>query len=198
LILNSNGVEIIENETGLQGSIDTTTIGADISTASEFDMSRSLDIDFYTIGEKAAVLAKKSQKGERPQTHDIPVLLEPMAFADILENTLLASVNADNVQKGRSALIGKLGNMISVDELSIIDDGTFAGGIGTASSDDEGTPSQRIEIVKKGVLNSFIYDSYTAGKEKKESTGNAVRGSYTSTPNVSVRNLIVDYPDLIS
>ncbi|MCE8424146.1 MAG: TldD/PmbA family protein [Candidatus Methanoperedens sp.] len=194
LILNSNGVEIIEKETGLQGSIDTTTKGTDISTGSEFDMSRSLDIDFYKIGEKAALLAQRSQKGGRHETGDIAVLLEPLAFADILENALLASVNADNVQKGRSALIGKLGSKISADEFSIIDDGTYAGGMGTASSDDEGTPSQRIEIVKKGVLKSFIYDSYAAGKEKKESTGNAVRGSYTSTPSISTRNLIIVHP----
>ncbi|HEY9247233.1 MAG TPA: metallopeptidase TldD-related protein, partial [Candidatus Methanoperedens sp.] len=32
------------------------------------------------------------------------------------------------------------------------------------------------------------------GKEKKESTGNAVRPSYTSTPSISIRNLIVEYP----
>jgi len=61
-------------------------------------------------------------------------------------------------------------------KLSLIDDGTLSGGIGTASTDDEGTPSGINELVKNGALNSFIYDCYTAGKEKRESTGNAVRG----------------------
>ncbi len=194
LILNSNGVEVEEKDTFVNASIDTTTKGGEMSTASEFDASRMLDIDFYRIGEKAALLAYRSQNGISVGTGDMPVLLEPMAFSDILENTFLTSLNADNVQKGRSALIGKKGSMIAHEDLSLVDDGTLSGGIGTASTDDEGTPSGINELVKNGRLASFIYDCYTAGKEKRESTGNAVRGSFTSTPSISVRNLIVDYP----
>jgi PmbA protein len=165
-----------------------------MSTGSEFDASRMLDIDFYKVGKDAALLASRSQNGVSVGTGDMIVLLEPMAFADIIENTFLTSLNSDNVQKGRSALTGKLGNMIAHEKLSLKDDGTLSGGIGSASSDDEGTPSRINELLKNGTLNSFIYDCYTAGKEKRESTGNAVRGSFTSTPSISVRNLIVDYP----
>lgn len=194
LILNSNGVEVKEEDTFVNASIDTATKGAEMSTGSEFDASRMLDIDFYKIGKDAALLASRSQNGVSAGTGDMTVLLEPMAFADIFENTFLTSLNADNVQKGRSSLTGKMGSVIAHENLSLIDDGTLSGGIGTASTDDEGTPSGINELVKNGTLNSFIYDCYTAGKEKRESTGNAVRGSFTSTPSISVRNLIVDYP----
>lgn len=194
LILNSNGVEVKEEGTFVNASIDTATKGAEMSTGSEFDASRMLDIDFYKIGEGAALLASMSQNGVRAGTGDMTVLLEPLAFSDILENTFLPSLNADNVQKGRSALIGKMGSIIADEKLSLIDDGTLSGGLGTASTDDEGTPSRKNELVKNGTLTSFIYDCYTAGKEKRESTGNAVRGSFTSTPSISIRNLIVDYP----
>lgn len=194
LILNSHGVEIKDQDTAISASIDTITKDSDLSTASEFDLSRKLDIDFYKIGEKAALLASRSRDGVRAQTQDTAVLLEPMAFADILENTLLASLNSDNVQKGRSSLIGKMGKKIAADDLSLIDDGTLPAGIGTASSDDEGTPSKRVEVVKNGMLQSFLYDCYTAGKEKRESTGNAMRASFTSTPSISIRNLVVQHP----
>jgi PmbA protein len=194
LVLNSNGVEITEDDTIVEASVDTITKDVPMSTASEFDMSRNLGIDFYKIGEKASLLALRSQNGVSVQTRDCAVLLEPMAFADILENTLIASLNADNVQKGRSALIGKMNSGIAADELSIIDDGTLAGGLGTSACDDEGTPSKRIPVVKNGVLSSFLYDCYAAGKEKKESTGNAVRSSFTSTPSIGIRNLIIEHP----
>ena len=194
LILNSNGVEIEEEDTIVEASVDTITKEAPLSTASEFDISRKMDIDFYKIGERASLLAKRSQNGAGTQTRDCAVLLEPLAFADILENTLVASLNADNVQKGRSALIGKMDAAIGAEELSIIDDGTLAGGLGTSACDDEGTPSKRTPVVKKGVLSSFLYDCYTAGKEKKESTGNAVRASFTSTPSIGTRNLIIEHP----
>lgn len=194
LILNSHGVEISEKDTIIQASIDTISRDPHMSTASEYDISRQLDLDFYKIGEKASLLAFRSQDGKSVQTRDTAVLLEPFAFADILENTLVTSLNSDNVQKGRSSLIGKMSTVIAAEELSIIDDGTLGGGIGTAPSDDEGTPSKRTEVINKGVLSSFLYDCYTAGKEKKESTGNAVRGSYTSTPSIGIRNLIIKHP----
>ncbi len=194
LILNSNGIDVEEEDTFVNASIDTSTKGDEISTASEFDASRMLDIDFYRIGESAALLASRSKDGIRSGTGDMPVLLEPVAFTDILENTFLGSLNADNVQKGRSALIGKMGSMVANENISLIDDGKLSGGIGTSSTDDEGTPSGMNEIVNNGMLKSFIYDCYTAGKEKRESTGNAVRGSFTSTPSIAIRNLIVKYP----
>lgn len=48
--------------------------------------------------------------------------------------------------------------------------------------------------MKNGELSSFLYDCYAAGKEKKESTGNAVRASFTSTPSIGTRNLIIEHP----
>ena len=193
-ILNSHGVEIEESDTIIHASVDTKTKDHEISTASEFDISRKLDIDFFKIGERSSDLAFRSKNGEGVETRDTSVLLQPMAFADILENTLMPSLNSDNVQKARSSLIGKKGKKIASDALSLIDDGTLEAGIGTSSCDDEGTPSKRSEVVKNGTLCSFLYDCYTAGKEKKESTGNAVRWSFTSTPSISIRNLIIDHP----
>ncbi|NJD51759.1 MAG: TldD/PmbA family protein [Candidatus Methanoperedens sp.] len=194
LILNSNGVETQEEDTILQASIDVITRDSPLSTASEFDMSRKLDMDFYKIGERASSLALRSQNGISTRTRDCTVLLEPMAIADLLENTIVTSVNADNVQKGRSSLRGKMDTLIASDQLSISDDGIFSGGLGTSSCDEEGTPSRVTPIIKNGILSSFIYDCYTAGKEKRESTGNAVRGSYTSTPSIGIRNLIIEHP----
>ncbi|HEY9246869.1 MAG TPA: DNA gyrase modulator, partial [Candidatus Methanoperedens sp.] len=98
LILNSRGVEIEETESIIQASVDTSTRDGEVSTASEFDISRKLDLDFRGIGEKTALLAYSSRNGGHATTGDTAVLLEPMAFADILENTLLPSINADNVQ----------------------------------------------------------------------------------------------------
>jgi PmbA protein len=42
--------------------------------------------------------------------------------------------------------------------------------------------------VDKGMLRNFLYDNYTAKKEGKESTGNASRAGYLSTPNIEATN----------
>lgn len=192
LILNSNGVEIEETGTSVSGFVDVITNSGETSTAYDFAISRNDDIDFEIIGKNAAELARRSQNAISIDPHKTNVILHPFAFSDLLDNTFVPSIDADNVQKGRSNLIDKLGEQIAAENVSIIDDGLLEGGIETGMSDDEGVASQRTNVIKDGVFNSYLYDSYTAGKDNVKSTGNGTRGSYFSTPSVGTRNFIVD------
>lgn len=200
LILNTNGIEIEEESTAISGFADVITTNGDTSTAYDFGISRALDLDFFKIGKNASELALKSVGGIRIEPQKTNVIFHPFAFSDILEEALSPSLDADNVQKGRSGLKDKIGEEIAVSELSIYDDGLIEGGIQTSASDDEGVPSQRTPVIEKGVLQTYLYDSYTAGKAGVKSTGNASRSAYTSPPSVGLRNFIIEYPqsDLIS
>ena len=124
----------------------------------------------------------------------IDVIFHPFAFSDIIEDVLAPSLDADNVQKGRSGLIAKLGKELAVPELCIYDDGLIESGIETSASDDEGVPSQRTTVIEKGVLVTYLHDNHTAGKAGIKSTGNGLRASYSSPPSVGLRNFIIDYP----
>jgi len=84
-ILNSNGIEIQEEDTIVSASMDVITKDAPLSTASEFDMSRKLDVDFYQLGEKASSLALRSHHGITTKTRDCTVLLEPMQLQIFLK-----------------------------------------------------------------------------------------------------------------
>ena len=46
-----------------------------------------------------------------------------------------------------------------------------------------------LDILGDGVLNSFIYDIYTANCEGVKTTSNGLRGSYLTTPMISPTNL---------
>ncbi|KXS42108.1 MAG: peptidase U62, modulator of DNA gyrase [Methanolobus sp. T82-4] len=196
LIMNTNGVEIEESSTGISGFTDVITTGDSVSTAYDFAVSRKNDIDFQVIGKSAAKLADSSRNAISIEAQRTSVILHPFAFSDLLGNAFMPSIDANNVQKGRSNLTGRIGEDIATEKLSIIDDGLLDGGIETGRSDDEGVPSQRTTVLDKGVFKSYLYDSYTAGKDNVESTGNASRGSYFSTPSVGPRNFIVDYPGI--
>jgi PmbA protein len=194
LILNTNGVEIEEESTAVSGFVDVITVNGQTSTAYDFAVSRSLDIDFFSIGKNASELALKSNGGIKVEPQKTDVIFHPFALSDIIEEALAPSLDADNIQKGRSGLIGKLGEELAVQELNIYDDGLIEAGIDTSASDDEGVPSQRTTVIEKGVLETYLYDSYTAGKAGVKSTGNGSRSSYTSAPFVGLRNFIIDYP----
>ncbi|MBP2029559.1 PmbA protein [Methanohalophilus levihalophilus] len=194
LIMNSNGVEVEEKSTAVTGFVDVITTGDAISTAYDFEVSRNLDIDFYGLGKRAATLASESINGIEVEGGKKDVVFHPFALADLIENAFVPSIDADNVQKGRSSLVDRIGENIASDSLSIYDDGTLEGGLGSSLSDDEGVPSQKTTVVGNGVLESYLYDSYTAGKAGVESTGNGVRNSYASLPRVGTTNLVLDYP----
>jgi PmbA protein len=194
LILNTNGIDIEEESTAVSGFVDVITVNGHTSTAYDFAVSRSLDIDFFALGKNASELALRSNDGIKIEPQKTDVIFHPFAFSDIIEEALAPSLDADNVQKGRSGLIDKLGEELAVPELSIYDDGLIEAGIETSASDDEGVPSQRTTLIEKGVLETYLYDSYTAGKAGLKSTGNGSRSSYTSPPSVGLRNFILDYP----
>ena len=119
LILNTNGIEIEEESTAVSGVVDVITVNGDTSTAYDFAVSRSLDIDFFVLGKNASDLALKSRSGIKIEPQKTDVIFHPFAFSDILEEALAPSLDADYVQKGRSGLIEKLGDEIAVSELCI-------------------------------------------------------------------------------
>jgi len=194
LIMNTNGLIGEKRGTAASGFVDVTTESDDVSTAYDYIISRKKEIDFSVIGTNAAELAKKSQKGIAIGTEKLPVIFHPFSFADIIENTLEPSIDADNVQKERSMLAGRLEEEIADSKLTITDDGTLPGGIASGPFDDEGTPTQKTAVIENGILKSYLYDSYTAGKDNVKSTGNGYRYSYSSVPSVGLSNLVVNFP----
>ncbi len=189
-ILNSNDVEMEESSTAISAYFEALAKDREVSSAYEYDSSRQFDIDLPDIGKKAAILAKESLNGTSIESMQTTVLLKPKAISDLINAAFIPSVDADNVQKDRSVLAKKTGEKVAGENISLIDDGLLAGGIGTSISDDEGTPSKRTELITEGVLNTYLYDNYTAGKDNVESTGNGVRNSYSSTPSVGTTNLL--------
>ena len=98
---------------------------------------------------------------------------------------------ANVVQRGGSPLSDKLGDMIAAENITITDDGTYTGGMGTRMCDGEGCPTQVTPVIEAGVLKNFLFDSYTALREDVDSTGNASRRSYASPPAPGPSNLIL-------
>lgn len=193
LILNSNGIEVEDRGTAISGFVDVITGQEEPTTAYEYDMSRKMDIDFFNLGKAASELASMSKNGISIEPHRTEIILHPFAVADLLTGIFSSAIDADNVQKGRSSLIGRKGEMIASEKLSITDDGLLEGGLETAMADDEGIPSQTTPVINKGVFKSYLYDTYTAGKEGISSTGNASRHSYSSPPSVGTRNFIIGH-----
>ncbi len=62
------------------------------------------------------------------------------------------------------------------ENVTVIDDGTIPGLFGTSPFDDEGVPSRRTVVIDRGVLKSYLLNTYAARKLGMKTTGNASRG----------------------
>lgn len=146
---------------GEQGSGYATAIAPDID-----------QLDMEALGQEAVDKALRSADPVELPPGEYEVVLEPYAVANILTYMAYLGFSALALQEGRSFM--RLGEQIIGPEISIWDDGLDPTGL-PMPFDFEGVPKQRVDLIQKGVANAVVYDSYTAGREKgQSSTGHAL------------------------
>ncbi len=192
-IANSNGVVGYDRGTIVECSLAALAKdgGAVTPVCFEFNASRNLSLDPKWVGTEAAKLAVKALKPKPVETKTANIILTQFALQDLLAYTLMGTVKADSVQRGQSPFKGKIGQQVASEELTIYDDGLYPSGLRTSVFDGEGVPHQKTPIIEKGVLRNFLYDNYSARKDGVESTGNASRAGYLSTPSIDTTNFYI-------
>ncbi len=189
-IANSNDITGFDKGTVIECSIATVAKEANSVTpvCFEFNASRNYNIDANWVGKEAAKMALSALKTKPVESKSSTLILTQFALQDLLAYTLTNAVRADNVQRNQSPFKDKLGEKVASKNLTIYDDGLFPGGLRTWAFDGEGVPHQKTTVIEKGILHNFLYDNYSAKKEGKESTGNAGRAGYLSTPSIDTTN----------
>jgi TldD protein len=110
------------------------------------------------------------------------VVLAPGWSGILLHEAVGHGLEADFIRKGTSLFAGKVGQRVASDLVSVIDDGTVAGGRGSLNVDDEGNPARRKVLIEKGILKGFLYDTINARLMGQESTGSGRRESFRHAP----------------
>lgn len=134
------------------------------------------NIDARAIGAEASARAYESRNPRSIEPGDYEVVFLPYAVSDMIGMFTWMGFNAMAYQEGRSFICNKLGQKIVDERISLWDDGLDPRGI-VDPYDSEGVARQRVDLVKNGFANAVLYDSYTAHREGKKSTGHAFRGS---------------------
>ena len=119
------------------------------------------------------------------------LVLEPLIAMQMM-GIISSCFSGEAVLKNKSFLAGKLGEVVASRELTLIDDGTMPGRLGSASFDGEGTAAQRTVLLENGVLKNYLYDCLSAKKAGAVSTGNGMRGSYKGVPHIGTSNYYLE------
>ncbi|HEY2013569.1 MAG TPA: metallopeptidase TldD-related protein [Bryobacteraceae bacterium] len=127
------------------------------------------------VGRMAAMRALRRLNPVKMETQKVPVVFEPRTARTLLDN-LFEAVHGMSIYRHESFLAGKLGEKVASDDLTVVDDSTIPGLFGTSPFDDEGVPSRRTVIIERGVLKSYLLNTYAARKLGMKTTGSASRG----------------------
>jgi PmbA protein len=142
------------------------------------------------IGRKAAQRALRRLGSRKVQTQKVPVVFDQLTARSLISN-IFEAVDGDSVYRKASFLAEKLGERIASENVTIIDDSTIAGLFGTSPFDDEGVPTRRTVVIDRGILSSYLLNTYTARKLGLRTTGNAARG-LTGNASVGHGNLYLE------
>jgi PmbA protein len=163
----------------------------DTQVGFDFGLARGLSgLDAEELGLRSAAKALSVLGATKIPSARMPVVFDPYTSAQFL-GVISSALLGEAVQKGRSLFAGQLGQRVAAD-ITLVDDGTISGAPGSAPWDDEGVPTRRTEVIKGGVLSSFLYDIVSARRERVSSTGNASRAGFKSGPGPSPTNMAFD------
>ncbi len=138
------------------------------------------------IGRIAARRALRRLGARRVKTAEVPIIFDPDTAASLVRH-IAGATSGPALYRSASFLVGKLGERIAAPSVTIVDDGTMPGALGSRPFDGEGLPVAKTVIVDKGVLTSYLLDTYSGRKLGLPSTHHAARdgtGVSVSTTNL--------------
>ncbi|MGZ8741242.1 MAG: TldD/PmbA family protein [Gaiellaceae bacterium] len=135
---------------------------------------RAGGIDPAAVAREAADKAQRTRAAAEIDPGVYRAVLEPYAFADLLDYFSHDSFGALGLLDKRSYFADRLGQKVFDEKISIADDALDPRGLPKAF-DFEGTPKQRVQLVEAGVARSVVWDRATAAHAGNgaESTGHA-------------------------
>lgn len=168
---NTRGVRAEASQT--QASFVSVVDGGD---ATGFVEAADADLRKLSVESLAHRAMSKVMMGRRPR--EIPagrytVILEPPAVGLIMNYLGFVVFNGKAIQEGRSYLVGRLGQRIVDERISLWDDATDPRTIGLPF-DLEGVPKRKVMLIEQGIARSGVYDLRTAKLAGTESTGHAL------------------------
>jgi PmbA protein len=185
----SSGRLLLGNSHGFLGSYRSSSFSVSVSPVATDPQTGGMQRDSWydverkftrldspeSVGQEAARRTVRRLAARKVPTKRAPVIFDQETAGSLLSN-LCSAASGYALYKGASFLIGQLGQRLAPEFVTIYDDGRMAGGLGSRPFDGEGLATRKTTVVSRGVLTSYLLDTYSGRKLGMASTGNASRG----------------------
>ena len=162
--------------------------GASGSGYGQMSSWKLADIVAEQVGREAVQKALRARNPQPIEPGVFTVVLEPYAAQDLVNMLNHVGFGAQAMQEGRSWMNDRIGQQVLSPSVTIVDDGHDELGF-PMPFDFEGVPKRQVVLVENGVPRGPVYDSTTAHKEGKASTGHALPPPNTYGP--AATNLVM-------
>jgi predicted Zn-dependent protease len=177
----ANSLGTMTYHAGTVADISVTAMTNDSAGRAQASAWKVSELNPEAIGDEAIDKAHRGRNPRKIEPGEYTIVAEPYVTDDLIGMLGWIGMSAMAVQEERSWMNDRLGKPAMSSLVSIWDDGNDRAGY-PRPFDFEGVLKQRVDIVEKGVVGSPLYDTYTARKEGKESTGHATPMSWGLGP----------------
>lgn len=179
-VLNSLGVRQYNASTKAELSL--TAVGQQQNSGWAIGYSRDISkIDAAGLAETAADKAIRSRDPIALESGAYTVILEPAAVGQLLLFLAFMGFGGKTLQQQRSFMAGKIGEKITGDNITIIED-PFDPQLAGVPFDYEGVPRRKVVLIENGIARGVVTNSYYARLLDSESTGHALPPNNTYGP----------------
>jgi PmbA protein len=179
-----SGEFYLSNSNGFSESYQSTSCTSGITLQSEtgdypveegwYETVHHLDdqMDIQSLAETAVHRVTRMLRPRKIHTCRVPVILEAPVTSHLL-GFLYQCVHGRSIYMKQSCLAGRLDNKIASDPVNIWDRACIPRGPGSVPFDTEGIPPGELPVIRKGVLENYLLDTYSGRKLGRSSTGHA-------------------------
>lgn len=160
-------------------------------TGGGYSVGRTLsELDLGKAADDASSKATRLLGATKPPSAKLTVVFDPQVTTTLLA-IISGTLSGEAVLKGRSLFADREGEQVASSIVTLVDDPTNPSAFGASTYDAEGYASRCNALMTGGVLNGFLYDTYSSRRAGLATTASAVRGGFSSTPGVGARALLL-------
>ncbi len=196
-VMSTNGIFGFEENTGSLATLTTSLEAEENATGTSFESSTHISrLDAHAAGIESAEKALSMQNPKSIGSGKYRVVLSESVVAELLYSRF--DVALSSIDYNASPFIGRIGQKVGVEQLSVSDDPGLEGIIGSKAVSDEGRQARKTELVRNGVLVNYLSNDYYTKKKPewaKFLPNNGFRSgtsrSYDSDVGIHGTNIVV-------
>ena len=144
------------------------------------------------IGESAAKLAISKLNPKKIESNKMGIVFDKRIAQNLL-STFASAISSNTISKGTTFLKDCLNKKIFNDQINIIDKANIKKANGSRYFDSEGVRIEDLKLVKNGILNDYLVETYSGKKINRKSNGRS-----SGTTNLYFENGDQSFDQLIN